>query len=394
MRPIIGNAANPRYIHRMNSGEYKKYIWQHPDWPAWQFDSGRLAELLAKVTLARGRLLGGMEALGFKLAEEATLRVLAEDVVKSSEIEGESLNPESVRSSLARRLGMDIGALAPADRHVDGVVEMVLDATQGYDRPLTEQRLFGWHAALFPTGYSGLARIAVGAYRTDATGPMQVVSGGVGGEKVHFEAPPAKILDREMLRFLDWFNHVQGLDPTVKAGLAHLWFVTLHPFEDGNGRIGRAVCDMALARADGSTRRFYSLSAQIQRERRDYYDALEFAQKGTQDATEWLEWFLGCLLRAIQGAGEQTKGVMLKASFWSRWSGTSMNERQVKMLNKMLDGFEGNVTNRKWAAINHCSPDTALRDIKELVERGVLLSAGAGGRSTHYVLGAMQTDKP
>lgn len=377
----------------MDSGEYKKYIWQRPEWPAWQFDSGRLAELLAKVTLARGRLLGGMEALGFRLAEEATLRVLAEDVVKSSEIEGEKLNPESVRSSLARRLGMDIGALAPADRHVDGVVEMVLDATQGYDRPLTEQRLFGWHAALFPTGYSGLARIAVGAYRTDAAGPMQVVSGGVGREKVQFEAPPANMLEQEMLRFLDWFNHVQGLDPTVKAGLAHLWFVTLHPFEDGNGRIGRAVCDMALARADGSTRRFYSLSAQIQRERRDYYDALEFTQKGTQDATEWLEWFLGCLLRAIQGGSEQAKGVMLKASFWGRWSGTSMNERQVRMLNKMLDGFEGNVTNRKWAAINHCSPDTALRDIKELVERGVLLSAGAGGRSTHYVLGAMQ-DKP
>ena len=377
----------------MNSGEYKKYIWQRPEWPAWQFDSGRLAELLAKVTLARGRLLGGMEALGFRLAEEATLRVLAEDVVKSSEIEGEKLNPESVRSSLARRLGMDIGALAPADRHVDGVVEMVLDATQGYDRPLTEQRLFGWHAALFPTGYSGLARIAVGAYRTDAAGPMQIVSGGVGREKVHFEAPPANMLEQEMPRFLDWFNHAQGLDPTVKAGLAHLWFVTLHPFEDGNGRIGRAVCDMALARADGSTRRFYSLSAQMQRERKDYYDALEFAQKGTQDATEWLEWFLGCLLRAIQGAGEQAKGVMLKANFWGRWSGTSMNERQVRMLNKMLDGFEGNVTNRKWAAINHCSPDTALRDIKELAERGVLLSAGAGGRSTHYVLGAMQ-DKP
>lgn len=377
----------------MNSGEYNKYIWQRPKWPEWQFDSGRLSELLSKVTLERGRLLGGMQALGFKLAEEATLRVLTDDVIKSSEIEGEKLNPESVRSSLARRLGMDIGALAPTDRHVDGVVEMVIDATQRYDQTLTEERLFGWHAALFPTGYSGLAKIAVGGYRTDADGPMQVVSGGVGREKVHFEAPPAERLGQEMIRFLDWFNHAQGLDPTIKAGLAHLWFVTIHPFEDGNGRIGRAVCDMALARADGSTQRFYSLSAQIQRERKVYYDSLEFAQKGTQDVTKWLEWFLGCLLRAIQGAGEQMREVMLKASFWSQWSGASMNERQVKMLNKMLDGFEGNLTNKKWVAINHCSPDTALRDIKELLDCGVLVSAGAGGRSTHYVLGELQALK-
>lgn len=387
---MIGHAANRCYIRRMNSGEYKKYIWQLPDWPEWRFDSARLSELLSKVTLERGRLLGSMQALGFKLAEEATLRALTEDVIKSSEIEGEKLDPESVRSSLAKRLGMDIGALAPSDRHVDGVVEMVLDATQRYDRPLTEQRLFGWHAALFPTGYSGMVKIAVGAYRTDAEGPMQVVSGGVGREKVHYEAPPATRLADETVRFLDWFNHAQGLDPTIKAGLAHLWFVTLHPFEDGNGRIGRAVCDMALARADGSTQRFYSLSAQILREREDYHDSLEAAQKGTQDVTVWLEWFLGCLLRAIQGAGEHTKEVMFKAAFWSRWSGATMNERQVKMLNKMLDGFEGNLTNKKWAAMNQCSPDTALRDIKELVERGVLASAGAGGRSTHYVLSELR----
>jgi Fic family protein len=378
----------------MNSGDYTKYIWQRPEWPEWQFDSGRLSELLSKVTLERGRLLGNMQALGFKLAEEATLRVLTEDVIKSSEIEGEKLNPESVRSSLARRLGMDIGALAPADRHVDGVVEMVLNATQRYDQNLSDERLFGWHAALFPTGYSGLSKITVGVYRTDAEGPMQVVSGGVGREKVHFEAPPAERLGQEMVRFLDWFNHAQGLDPTIKAGLAHLWFVTIHPFEDGNGRIGRAVCDMALARADGSTRRFYSLSAQIQHERKDYYDSLEFAQKGTLEVTEWLEWFLGCLLRAIQGALEQTKAVMLKASFWNHWSGASMNERQVMMLNMMLDGFEGNLTNKKWVAMNKCSPDTALRDIKDMVDRGVLVSAGAGGRSTHYVLCDLQTLEP
>lgn len=370
----------------MKSVEYIKYIWQRSEWPTWQFDSARLAERLSKVTLGRGRLLGNMQALGFKLAEEAVLRALTDDVIKSSEIEGEKLNPESVRSSLARRLGMDIGALAPVDRHVDGVVEMVLDATQRYDQPLTEQRLFAWHAALFPTGYSGMNKIAAGAYRTDVDGPMQVVSGGVGREKVHFEAPPAKRLVQEMARFLDWFNHAQGIDPTIKAGLAHLWFVTIHPFEDGNGRIGRAVCDMALARADGSPQRFYSLSAQIQHERKNYYDALESAQKGTQDITAWLEWFLECLLCSIQRAGEQTKEVMHKANFWSQWSGASMNERQVKMINKLLDGFEGNLTNKKWVAINTCSPDTALRDIKQLIDLGVLLSAGAGGRSTHYVL--------
>jgi Fic family protein len=390
MRSKHGDAANLCYIRRMNSGNYTKYIWQRPEWPEWQFDSGHLSELLSKVTLERGRLLGSMQTLGFKLAEEATLRVLTDDVIKSSEIEGEKLNPESVRSSLARRLGMDIGALAPADRHVDGVVEMVLDATQQHDKPLTEDRLFGWHAALFPTGYSGLTKITVGAYRKDAEGPMQVVSGGVGKEKVHFEAPPAERLRQEMARFIDWFNHAQGIDPTLKAGLAHLWFVTLHPFEDGNGRIGRAVYDMALARADGSSQRFYSLSAQIQRERKDYYDALEFAQKSTLVVTQWLDWFLMCLLGAIQGAGEQTQGVMFKANFWNRWSGVSMNERQVKMLNKMLEGFNGNLTNKKWASMNDCSPDTALRDIKDLVDRGVLISAGAGGRSTHYVLSNLE----
>jgi len=374
----------------MKSGEYKKYIWQHSEWSAWQFDASYLSALLSKVTLERGRLLGSMQGLGFKLAEEATLRVLTDDVIKTSEIEGEKLNPESVRSSLARRLGMDIGALAPSDRHVDGVVEMVLDATQHYEQPLTEQRLFGWHAALFPTGYSGLAKIAVGKYRADVDGPMQVVSGGVGREKVHFEAPPAEKLTQEMAQFIAWFNQVQGLDPTIKAGLAHLWFVTIHPFEDGNGRIGRAVSDMALARADGSSQRFYSLSAQIQRERKDYYDALEFAQKGTQEVTQWLEWFLGCLLRAIQGAGGQLKETMLKANFWNHCSGVPMNERQVKMLNRLMDGFEGNLTNKKWATMNHCSSDTALRDIKELVEQGVLVNAGAGGRSTHYVLSEFQ----
>lgn len=370
----------------MSSGEYQKYIWQQAKWPEWRFDAARLSELLSRVTLERGRLLGSMQALGFKSAAEATLRALTEDVVKTSEIEGEKLNPESVRSSLARRLGMDIGALAPSDRHIEGVVEMVLDAVQKFDRPLLADRLFAWHAALFPTGFGGMTKLTIGAYRIDADGPMQVVSGGMGREKVHFEAPQAERLVQEMARFIDWFNEAKGIDPTIKAGLAHLWFVTIHPFEDGNGRIGRAVCDMALARADGSLQRFYSLSAQIQRDRKDYYNALEFAQKGTLDATVWLEWFLGCLLRAIQYAEVQTQETLLKAAFWRRWPGASMNDRQIKMLNMMMDEFEGNLTNKKWVTINKCSPDTALRDIQELIERGVLLRAGAGGRSTNYVL--------
>ena len=370
----------------MNSGEYSKYIWQQPEWPTWQFDVARLAELLSHVTLERGRLLGKMQTLGFKLAEEAMLKVLTEDVIQSSAIEGEHLNPEAVRSSLARRLGMEIGALAPADRHIDGVVEMVLDATQNHTRPLSRERLCGWHAALFPTGYSGMSKIDVGLYRSDAKGPMQVVSGGLGREKIHFEAPPAHQIPQEMDRFLDWLNHSRGIDPLIKAGIAHLWFVTLHPFEDGNGRIGRAVCDWALARADGSNQRFYSLSAQFQRERKDYYDALEHAQKADMDITEWLCWFLSCLSRAIEGAELQLKSTVLKANFWAHWSSVSMNERQINMLNRLLDGFEGNLTNKKWATLNKCSADTALRDIKDLLKAGVLNITDAGGRSTSYYL--------
>ena len=281
---------------------------------------------------------------------------------------------------------MDIGALAPADRHVDGIVEMVLDATQHYEQTLTKERLLSWQASLFPTGRSGLTKITVGTFRTDANGPMQVVSGRAGREKVHFEAPPAEKLGDEMTQFLEWFNHATGLDPIIKAGLAHLWFITPHPFEDGNGRIGRAVCDMALARADESAQRFYSPSAQMQREPKDYYDALERAQKATLDATDWLGWFLGCLLRAILGAGEQLNSIMFKATFWNHWSGLSLNERQKKILNKLLDGFEGNLTNKKWSTINRCSPDTALRDINKLIRLGVLIQADGGGRSTHYVM--------
>ena len=374
----------------------KRYVWQRNDWPHWVYDHKRLAPPLAQLHLAQGYLLGRMHDLGLNLRDQATLRILTEDVLKTSEIEGETLKLDSVRSSIARRLGVDIGALAPADRHVDGVVDMVLDATRGHNIPLTTERLFGWHAAMFPTGRSSLTKIRVGQWRDDAQGPMQVVSGPMHRQKVHYEAPPAVLLDAEMGNFLNWFNldnfRVNKLtvdsqdDPVVKAGLAHLWFVTVHPFEDGNGRIARAVGDMALARAEKSAQRFYSLSAQIQREREEYYDRLEATQKGDLDVTAWLEWFLGCLLRAIQSADETLAQVLAKARFWQHWAGTPLNDRQIKLLNKLLDGFDGKLTSSKWAAIGKCSQDTALRDITELVERGVLKKSEASGRSTSYEL--------
>jgi len=362
------------------------YIWENPDWPRLHYDLTALAAPLAAVHAAHGHLLGRMAELGLSQRDATTLRVLTDDVVKTSEIEGERLDPESVRSSVARRLGLDIGALAPADRHVDGVVDMVLDATQAHAQPLTRERLYGWHAALFPTGYSGLAPIRTGAWRDDASGPMQVVSGPIGRRKVHFEAPPAPRLEAEMGRFLEWFELSREGDRLVHAGLAHLWFVTLHPFDDGNGRIARAVGDMALARADRSAQRFYSLSAQIQRERKDYYDMLERTQKGPMDVTPWLAWFLGCLRRAIEGAEASLSAVLAKSRAWQRWAGAPLNERQIKLLNRLLDGFEGKLTSSKWAAIAKCSADTALRDIGDLVARGVLKKSGSGGRSTSYEL--------
>ncbi len=362
------------------------YLWQQADWPHWRFDAAALAEPLAQTHHAQGHLLGRMAELGMAERQQATLRVLTQEVVKTSEIEGEKLNMEAVRSSIARRLDVDIGALAPPDRHVDGVVDMVLDATGRFDQALTPERLFGWHAALFPTGFGGMSRIRVGAWRDDATGPMQVVSGYVGREKVHFQAPPAHTLDTQTQRFLEWFNADTAGDALVKAGLAHLWFVTLHPFDDGNGRIARAVGDMALARADGTPQRFYSLSAQIQRERKDYYDQLEATQKGALDVTPWLAWFLACLLRAVLGAEETLATVLGKAQFWQRWAGTPMNERQIKLINRLLDGFEGKLTTAKWAVIAKCSTDTALRDINDLLVRGVLRKLEGGGRSTGYEL--------
>jgi len=375
-------AANTSHNLRMKSGDYT-YIWQILDWPNWRYDLAALAQPLAEVSRAQGLLLGRLADVGMALRDQASLSALTEDVVKTSEIEGEHLNVESVRSSIARRFGVDIGALAPADRHVEGVVELVLDATVNCQSPVTRERLFGWHAALFPTGYTGIAKINVGAWRDDATGPMQVVSGPIGRQRVHFEAPPAEQLETETAAFLKWANGSTGEPPLIKAGLAHLWFVTLHPFDDGNGRIARAVGDLFLARADGSPQRFYSLSAQIQRERKDYYHQLERTQKGTLDVTDWLEWFLGCLLRAVQGT---LSAVLSKANFWRQWADTPMNERQIKLLNKLLDGFDGKLTTSKWATIAKCSQDTALRDISELLERKVLRRSDASGRSTRYEL--------
>ena len=369
----------------MNGGD-KHYLWQRDDWPRWRYNHQRLAPLLAQVHQAQGHLLGRMHDMGMDLRDQATLRVLTEDVLKTSEIEGETLNPDSVRSSIARRLGVDIGALAPVDRHVDGVVDMVLDATQEHNTPLSAERLFGWHAALFPTGYSGLAKIRVGHWRDDAQGPMQVVSGPLHRQKVHYEAPPAQLLDAEMADFLSWFNGEQTDDPVIQAGLAHLWLVSIHPFEDGNGRIARAVGDMALARAERSTQRYYSLSAQIQRERKAYYDRLEATQKGDMDVTDWLEWFLGVLRRAVEQAQQTLDTVLSKARFWQHWAGTPLNDRQIKLLNQLLDGFDGKLTSSKWAAIAKCSQDTALRDITELLERNVLQKSAASGRSTSYEL--------
>ena len=363
-----------------------KYIHQEAGWPKFTWDQEKLSPRLADVRHRQGRLIGRMEGLGLVLRKEAELETLTLDVLKSSEIEGELLNHDQVRSSIARRLGMDIAGAVPADRNVEGVVEMMLDATQNYDKPLTADRLFGWHSALFPTGRSGMHRIVVGAWRDDARGPMQVVSGPIGKEKVHYEAPSARRLNAEMSRFLAWANKKDGTDPVIRAALAHLWFVTLHPFDDGNGRIARAIADWALARSEGSSQRFYSMSSQMRAERKTYYDILENTQKASLDVTEWMAWFLDCLGRAISGTESTLASVFRKARFWEKNAGKTINERQKLMLNKLLDGFEGKLTSTKWAKIAKCSQDTAQRDIQGLIEQRVLVKDAAGGRSTGYSL--------
>ena len=362
------------------------YIHELNDWRRFHWDWSQVAESLASVRHRQGMLIGRMKALGFNLQQEAVLQTLTADVLKSSEIEGEKLDAEQVRSSLARRLGVDIGALMPADRDVEGVVEMMLDATRHYDQPLTAERLFAWHASLFPTGRSGMTKIRAGTWRDDSTGPMQVVSGPIGKEHVHFEAPRADRLDAEMRRFLDWFETESGIDPVLKAGIAHLWFVTIHPLDDGNGRIARAIADMALARSENSPQRFYSMSAQIRRERNAYYGILEETQKGTMDITRWMNWFLGCLGRAIDEAHTTLSAVLAKARLWERLQGVPLNDRQALVLNRLLDNFEGKLTTSKYAKLAGCSQDTALRDILPLVELGILIRNPEGGRSTSYSL--------
>ncbi|MBP1296418.1 Fic family protein [Bradyrhizobium elkanii] len=363
-----------------------EYIYQLPDWPHFSWESDALAKRLAAVRLRQGELIGRMHGLGFPEQEEAVLTSLTEEVLKSSEIEGEKLDKEAVRSSLARRLGMETGALPPADRNVEGIVEMMLDATQNFKAELTAERLFGWHASLFPTGRSNMKKIAVGAWRDTSAGPMQVISGDYGRERVHYEAPAAERLDSEMTAFLKWYNTEDTIDPIIKAAIAHLWFVTIHPFEDGNGRIARAIADMSLARSEEIPQRFYSMSAQIRAERNAYYDLLESTQKRGLNITPWLEWFLGCLDRAIGGAETVLAAVLEKAEFWKRHAGAKLNDRQRDMLNRLLDGFDGKLTSSKWAAIEKCSPDTALRDIQALVDQNILARDRGGGRSTSYTL--------
>lgn len=360
------------------------YIWERPEWPNFNWNETRLSSTLSHVAREQGRLLGKMEGLGFDLRNEAHLRTLTEDVIKSSEIEGEKLEPGQVRSSIARRLGIDAGGLAPVDRNVDGVVEMMLDATGKYNEPLTEERLFAWHASLFPTGRSGMSIINVGIWRNDSTGPMQVISGSIGREKVHYEAPPARGIPDEMTAFLKWFEQPGNIDPLIYAGLAHLWFITVHPFDDGNGRIARAIADMALARSEKNGQRFYSMSAQIKREHKKYYETLEQTQKNGLNVSLWLDWFLNCLLNAIENSKETLNAVLLKAKFWESFAREPFNERQVRILNMLLDDFEGKLTTSKWAKINKCSQDTAYRDILKLIDYGALQKDPGGGRSTSY----------
>lgn len=364
-------------------------MWIHEDktWPNFTWDAEKLAPLLSDIRYCQGRLIGRMESLGFELQREASLNMLTNDVVKSSAIEGENLNPEEVRSSIARRLGVDIGGYIPANRDVEGIVEIMLDATQRFQAQLTKERLFDWHAALFPTGRSGMHFITVAGWRTIDAGPMQVVSGPIGREKVHFEAPNADRLEKEMQPFLEWFDKQNNLDPVIKAGIAHLWFVTIHPFEDGNGRIARAIGDMALARADGTSNRFYSLSTQIESERKIYYKNLEKQQRNSTEITHWLEWFLDALGRAIYSAETAVGRVLFKARLWDKINQNPVNERQRLIINRMLDdNFEGHMNTSKYAKLAKCSNDTALRDIQDLKERGVLIQNPGGGRSTSYRL--------
>ncbi len=360
-----------------------RYIHDHNDWWRFRYDSAQIIGTLGRVRAKQGELLGRMLALGFERQDEATLSNITQELVRSSEIEGETLNEREVRSSIARRLGIDTAGLVSTSRYVDGVVEMQLDATQHYALPLSHERLMGWHNVLFPNGMSGLYRIEAGRYRS---GEMQVVSGAWGREKVHYQAPEASRVPEEMERFIAWVNADDGTDAVLKAAIAHLWFVSIHPFDDGNGRIARAITDMLLARSERCGKRFYSISTEINRKRKEYYDVLERTQHGNGDITEWVLWFIGCLNDALNAAERGLEAVVVKAEFWERHRATTINERQRKLLNMLMDGFFGKLTSAKWAKIAKCSTDTALNDINDLIAKGILAKGAAGGRSTSYEL--------
>lgn len=385
MRRLVDFIAAFYYIYFVNS----KYIYKQATWPAFKWDAEKLASPLAETRHKQGRLLGQMEGLGFNIQDETNLAVLTSEIIKSSAIEGQILNTNEVRSSLAHRLGIDIGGMTSTSRAVEGVVEMMLDATQNYKDALTTERLQGWQAALFPTGYSGLRKIAIGAWRTPEVGPMQVVSGPAGREKVHFQAPEAESIPHEMGTFLSWINSEPEGCPVIKAGLAHLWFVTIHPFEDGNGRIARAITEMLLTRSDGTPHRFYSMSFQIESERKKYYDTLEETQKGSLDVSHWLMWFIGCLSRSLESAQNALEKTLNKARIWQVIDNARVNDRQRKVINRLLDDFKGDLTSSKYAKMTKCSSDTALRDIKELLARGILLQNDGKGRSVSYRLGSL-----
>jgi len=362
------------------------YIHNRENWNEFTWDNKKVLLILSETRNLQGKLLGRMESLGFDLQNEAILNTLTLEIVKSFEIEGEILETEQVRSSIARRLGIDIVGAIESERHIDGIVEMMLDATQRYSLPLTKERLFGWHSALFPTGWSNMFKITVADWRKDTKGSMEVVSGPLGREKVHFEAPTAERIDSEMEKLLDWIENEMEVDPVLKAAISHLWFVTIHPFEDGNGRITRAITEMILARSDNSVKRFYSMSAQIRVERKQYYEVLERTQKGNSDITEWILWFLECLQEAINSTYGVLQKVLQKAEFWKIHSSTILNERQQKMIDRILDGFTGKLTTTKWGKICKCSQDTALRDIQDLIKKNILQKEPSGGRSTSYEL--------
>ena len=373
-------------VHKVRRIMFKPYIYQKENWPNFQWEDKAIIDLLGEVRNLQGRIVGRMEALGFDLRNDAVLDTLTLDVLKSAEIEGELLDVEQVRSSLAKRLGIEIENSVYSERHVDGIVDVILNATQNYNAQLTKERLFDWHFSLFPTGRSGMYEITIGDWRKDSTGPMQVVSGAIGKDKVHFEAPPSDLIVNEIDLFLTWFNSKAKIEPVIKAAIAHLWFITIHPFEDGNGRMSRAITDMLLARADAVPHRYYSMSSQIRLERKAYYTILEKIQQGDLDITEWVVWFLKCLLNSLKSSETLLNKVLYKHKFWNQFATEVKNDRQKRMLNKLLDGFTGKLTTSKWAKMNKCSQDTALRDIHDLINKGMLQKEKAGGRSTNYEL--------